>query len=1029
MRSRNFLAAAHNSERRTARRNRVAGRLILLALFVVLAIPALLVGLRHAGAQLRTTAVQGRATTATQSDSKTAAPPTATHIQPVSVTEVSFKQLVAQQARAAAVKRGPAGPAVLRQIHAPMTAPEPSAPATAAAQSGNDSTAAAPPVLDDAGGPLVPSPTPSTSYLGQEDGPKIGSTEFDIPPDTQGAVGIDKVFVNTNSNYRIQNKATGAALSTVSSDTFWTGSGGSGFFDPRITYDPYNDRWILAEDSNSVTANSSIEIAVSQTSDPQGTYNVYRFVVGNAVGSAAPGACGEWADFPMLGFNKNWITVSMNMFPIQTSGTSGTTTCTAAFVEGKVLVLDYPQARAGTAVGTLFTGASIGFCLHPVKTFDPNEPTLYMPQHLSSGGASYDLGAITGTPSAPVLGFIGGVNVRPGGGWTQSGAEALSQQCVPGFPTAAHVCPATIRRMDAGDSQIRSNPVFRNGNIWYSQTIILPAGGSITTASHVAVQWTKIGTTGAFVDGGRVQDPTATLLNGGKLYAYSSLSVNKNDDMMIGFSQFASNQFAAAGYSFRFNSDTAGTTRDPIIYKAGEDYYSKTFSGTVNRWGDYSATHVDPVNDRDMWTIQEYAGTRIPPGTGSNDSRWGTYWAALAVPAGAGDLLISEFRESGPGGANDEFIEIYNNNNSPLTVTTTDGSAGYAVVSASNAALNDGTPTVRCTIPTGTVIPGRGHYLCTNSVGYSLASYPAGVSTTATGDATYATDIPQNDGLAIFNTANPANFSTTTRLDAVGSSSVTNTLYREGAGYAPLAGGASALIEASLYRDLCGKGGSVTQLGGCPTLGFPRDTNNNAVDFILDDTNGTPTGGQQRLGAPGPENLSSPVQRNSTMPGFNLDATVSSSSPPNRVRDFTSDPANNSTFGTLDIRKRIVNNTGSPVTRLRFRIIDISTFPSASTPGFADMRARTSTAVVVSGVNDPATCPGGVTPCTVTVQGTTLEVPPTQPNGGAFNSSLSAGTIALATPLAPGASINVRFLLGLQGTGTFKFFVNVEALP
>jgi hypothetical protein len=165
------------------------------------------------------------------------------------------------------------------------------------------------------------------------------------------------------------------------------------------------------------------------------------------------------------------------------------------------------------------------------------------------------------------------------------------------------------------------------------------------------------------------------------------------------------------------------------------------------------------------------------------------------------------------------------------------------------------------------------------------------------------------------------------------------------------------------------------------------------------------------------------------MPGFNLDSTKSSSVAPNRVRDFTSDPANNSTFGTLDIRKRIFNNTANPVTRLRFRIIDITTFPSASTPGFADLRARTSTAVVVSGVNDPATCPGGITPCTVTVQGTTLEVPPTQPNGGGFNSSLSAGAVALATPLAPGASINVRFLLGIQTTGTFKFFINIEALP
>jgi hypothetical protein len=65
----------------------------------------------------------------------------------------------------------------------------------------------------------------------------------------------------------------------------------------------------------------------------------------------------------------------------------------------------------------------------------------------------------------------------------------------------------------------------------------------------------------------------------------------------------------------------------------------------------------------------------------------------------------------------------------------------------------------------------------------------------------------------------------------------------------------------------------------------------------------------------------------------------------------------------------------------------------------------------------------------VTVQGTQLEQPPGQPNGGGFNSSLGAQTVTLATPLANGASIDVRFLLGIQQTGSYKFFLNIEALP
>ncbi len=64
-----------------------------------------------------------------------------------------------------------------------------------------------------------------------------------------------------------------------------------------------------------------------------------------------------------------------------------------------------------------------------------------------------------------------------------------------------------------------------------------------------------------------------------------------------------------------------------------------------------------------------------------------------------------------------------------------------------------------------------------------------------------------------------------------------------------------------------------------------------------------------------------------------------------------------------------------------------------------------------------------------TVEGTTVETPPTQPLGGGFGSTMAAGTITPGTPLMPGGTINLQFLLGVQQTGLFRFFVNIEALP
>ena len=53
-----------------------------------------------------------------------------------------------------------------------------------------------------------------------------------------------------------------------------------------------------------------------------------------------------------------------------------------------------------------------------------------------------------------------------------------------------------------------------------------------------------------------------------------------------------------------------------------------------------------------------------------------------------------------------------------------------------------------------------------------LNSYPSGSGTTATGDGTYALDIPLNAGIALFNNnTGGGSFSLVNRFDAVGSTS------------------------------------------------------------------------------------------------------------------------------------------------------------------------------------------------------------------------------------------------------------------
>jgi len=393
-----------------------------------------------------------------------------------------------------------------------------------------------------------------------------------------------------------------------------------------------------------------------------------------------------------------------------------------------------------------------------------------------------------------------------------------------------------------------------------------------------------------------------------------------------------------------------------------------------------------------------------------------------------GAILISELRTSGPAGAGDDFVEVYNNADTPHTVNDgsgiMDAAHGYGLFKMG--AGCSAVPVLIGVIPNGTVIPGRGHFLFVGSA-YSLANY--GGAGAAAGDQALSQDIESDANVGIFSMASALELSTVTRLDGVGFGGNTGglcELLHEGTTLTPLNGSA---LQYSYFRDECGKKGNPATLGACPTGGATKDSNVNADDFVFVDTTGTVTPAGQRLGAPGPQNLGSP-RLNALMVSSSLDSTKASSVSPNRLRDLTPQLPN-ALNGTLSMRLRLQNNTGAPVTRLRLRIMDMSALPF--TAGIADVRALTSPTITVTGVSDPATClastGSAATPCSVTVVGTTLETPPAQTLGGALNTSMSVATITLATPLAPGASVNFQVVLGVQQSGSFKFFFNVEALP
>src|SRR4029077_9363751 len=102
-------------------------------------------------------------------------------------------------------------------------------------------------------------------------------------------------------------------------------------------------------------------------------------------------------------------------------------------------------------------------------------------------------------------------------------------------------------------------------------------------------------------------------------------------DMLVGYSLFSSGGYPAAAYAFRSAGgagvvgDVPETIRTELVLKYGDAPYVRTNSLGQNLWGSWTATVVDPINDADMWTLQEYSA--VPVG-GTN--RWGTWWGRVS---------------------------------------------------------------------------------------------------------------------------------------------------------------------------------------------------------------------------------------------------------------------------------------------------------------------------------------------------------------------------------------------------------------
>ncbi|QDU90953.1 hypothetical protein Pla175_43670 [Pirellulimonas nuda] len=405
-----------------------------------------------------------------------------------------------------------------------------------------------------------------------------------IPADTMGAAGVDHFVELNNDKFKIYNKSDGLAVQNKGIRQFWIDAGVTPIstpFDPRVVYDPHARRWYAVAVDARLAANNFL-FAVSDSSDPTQSWT------GFSIDSDTDDS--NWADFPMLAYNADAVFISSNMPPLSAPQTR---TALAAFPKADLL-LPSPSI-ANMALFQDVAGAVTGFtpqvAIDDSNTFGRDLELLSV---FNTAAGTLQRTLIHGPPGVPQL--------VPGGQVAVAGASQPPSVVQPGAPG--------VPNLEANDSRFSANLVLRGNELYAVQ--------SIEDAGLAAVRFLRIDlANNSVLESQVIVDPASRALT------FPSIAVSPTGEVVIGVTGTSTSEFAG---SYAIVGKTAAgvtTFNPPMLLRAGLDNYVRLSGAGQNRWGDYSATTLDPADPNIFWTAQEFA---------KNSTQWATQVTELIVP-------------------------------------------------------------------------------------------------------------------------------------------------------------------------------------------------------------------------------------------------------------------------------------------------------------------------------------------------------------------------------------------------------------
>jgi hypothetical protein len=414
------------------------------------------------------------------------------------------------------------------------------------------------------------------------------------PPDTNMAVGDTQLVQWVNVSYAVFDKSGNALTRAIPGNALWSAlppgslcaTQNSG--DIIAQWDRVAHRWLLTQ--NVFTSPYAVCIAVSTSADALGTYYIYQFSV--------PG--NGFPDYPKWGIWPTGYFQAHNNYGVNEGGWVGPQVC--AYNSAKLLLGD------STAEQQCFQLTSGEDSLLPGDLDSPTPPP--------AGQDEFYIGSVGDVDNThlSVYSFHADFANPANSHVTGSGNSRLVS--IASFTPACNQPPyyyggdcvpqeGISDLLDSLGDRLMYRFAYYNDTStfptpqqhWYVNFDVAASGGQI------GVRWMEFATPRTVVN------PTDLTIAQQGTYApdtnwrwMGSVARDQNNDILLGYSESSTSMFPSIFIAGRTPTDALGTLENEVSVVAG----TGSQQGTHNRWGDYSAMRIDPVDNCTFWYTTEY---------------------------------------------------------------------------------------------------------------------------------------------------------------------------------------------------------------------------------------------------------------------------------------------------------------------------------------------------------------------------------------------------------------------------------------